>query len=329
MTRVAQRRGRLAVMGGGAVALMAAVTAVTWAAAIPGQLPGLAAIGAGNTGTEAAIGSAAGALPDRDRGVSHGSSSHDLVSEAAPAAVPIASTGNGAAALAALGDRPRVFAVASRPDGAVVYLNGERLPETSPVNVSLRAGERYTIRLERDGYEASGWRFTLADLSDDHFRSGQLYFPLAPAAPPTPPADEQLLTASAQTIANSDSTVDAPADDIDGGTSLRARYGGGPPPSPEEIRRIRVPGEAPAPQKLRHVDPEVPAQAATGGVVVLEIEVSSRGNVVQAKVLRGLDPVSNQAALDAVVRWKYQPTQLAGVPVHVLMTVTLPMSGSR
>jgi len=286
-------------------------------------------MGVGNTGTTAAIGSAAGSLPDRDRGVSHGSASHDLVSEAAPAAVPVASTGNASDVLAALGDRPRVFAVASRPAGATVYLNGQRLPESSPVNVSLRAGERYTIRLERDGFEASGWRFTLADLSDHHFRSGQLYFPLAPSTPPAPPAEEQLLPVSAQIIANTDPIVDTAANDTEGETVSRTSYGGGPPPSPGEIRRIRVPGEAPAPAKLRHVNPEVPAQAASGGVVVLEIEVSSRGNVVQAKVLRGLDPLSDQAALDAVVRWKYQPTQLSGVPVHVLMTVTLPMSGSR
>ena len=103
---------------------------------------------------------------------------------------------------------------------------------------------------------------------------------------------------------------------------------GGPPPSPGTVRRLRAPAQAPAPEKLRHVDPTLPAGAPLAGVVVLEIEVSARGNVVQAKVLRGLDPVSNQAALDAVVRWKYEPTAVAGTPVHVLLTVTVPISRS-
>ena len=91
---------------------------------------------------------------------------------------------------------------------------------------------------------------------------------------------------------------------------------------------MRAPAQAPTPEKLRHVDPTLPAGAALDGVVVLEIEVSARGNVVQAKVVRGLDPASNQAALDAVVRWKYEPTAVAGTPVHVLMTVTVPIRRS-
>jgi len=61
--------------------------------------------------------------------------------------------------------------------------------------------------------------------------------------------------------------------------------------------------------------------------VVLEIEVSARGNVVQARVLRGMTPAIDQAALDAVVRWEYEPPQASGdAPVHVLMTVTVPIN---
>ena len=58
-------------------------------------------------------------------------------------------------------------------------------------------------------------------------------------------------------------------------------------------------------------------------MVVLEIEISARGNVVQAKVLRSMGPEFDRAALDAVVRWKYAPPTLEGEPVHVVMTVTL------
>ena len=60
---------------------------------------------------------------------------------------------------------------------------------------------------------------------------------------------------------------------------------------------------------------------------MLEIEISARGNVVQAKLLRGLSPAADQAALEAVVRWKYEPRIVSGRPVNVIMTVTLPVNG--
>jgi protein TonB len=34
-------------------------------------------------------------------------------------------------------------------------------------------------------------------------------------------------------------------------------------------------------------------------------------------------PLLDQAALDAVVQWKYQPTLLNGVPVEAISTVTV------
>ena len=39
-------------------------------------------------------------------------------------------------------------------------------------------------------------------------------------------------------------------------------------------------------------------------------------------MLRG-QPLLNDAALDAVRRWEYTPTLLNGVPVPVIMTVTV------
>lgn len=109
------------------------------------------------------------------------------------------------------------------------------------------------------------------------------------------------------------------------GTSAAAA---GPPPTPGSVRRVRAPAQAPTPEKIHHVDPELPDELRVEGVVVLEIEVSARGNVVQAKVLRSLTPLADQAALAAVVRWKYRPTEVSGAPVHVLMTVTLPIAQS-
>jgi TonB family protein len=100
----------------------------------------------------------------------------------------------------------------------------------------------------------------------------------------------------------------------------------GRPPAPSKIRRLRAPGQIPEPRKIADAAPRLDGIEASG-VVVLEIEVSARGNVVQARVLRGMTPAIDQAALDAVVRWGYEPPQAAGnAPVHVLMTVSVPIN---
>ena len=44
--------------------------------------------------------------------------------------------------------------------------------------------------------------------------------------------------------------------------------------------------------------------------------------IANARVLRSI-PALDQAALGAVSRWRFLPTQLNGQPVGVLMTVTV------
>ena len=43
---------------------------------------------------------------------------------------------------------------------------------------------------------------------------------------------------------------------------------------------------------------------------------------MDARILRSI-PLLDQAALDAVRQWEYSPTLLNGVPVPVIMTVTV------
>ena len=45
-----------------------------------------------------------------------------------------------------------------------------------------------------------------------------------------------------------------------------------------------------------------------------------------AKVLRGVHPELDQAAVDAVEEWVYEPTVVAGSAVPLLMTVTVRFS---
>jgi periplasmic protein TonB len=46
------------------------------------------------------------------------------------------------------------------------------------------------------------------------------------------------------------------------------------------------------------------------------------GSVTQLRVVRSV-PLLDQAALDAVRRWKYTPSSIGGRPVSVLMTITI------
>lgn len=88
---------------------------------------------------------------------------------------------------------------------------------------------------------------------------------------------------------------------------------------------IRVGGDIPQPRKLKDVRPEYPAIAQSArvqGVVILECTIDPEGKVVDAKVLRSI-PLLDQAAIDAVKQWIYAPTLLNGVPVPVIMTVTV------
>jgi TonB family protein len=88
---------------------------------------------------------------------------------------------------------------------------------------------------------------------------------------------------------------------------------------------VRVGGNIAPPQKIRHVVPVYPDDALSArvaGVVILEVNIGTDGYVTGSRVLRGV-PMLNDAALDAVKQWQYEPTFLNGTPVPVIMTVTV------
>ena len=62
--------------------------------------------------------------------------------------------------------------------------------------------------------------------------------------------------------------------------------------------------------------------ARVQGVVILECMINTQGRVEGVKVLRGI-PTLDDAAIEAVKQWVYTPTLLGGVPVGVVMTVTV------
>jgi protein TonB len=97
------------------------------------------------------------------------------------------------------------------------------------------------------------------------------------------------------------------------------------PPPPPPDKPVRVGGQIKAPKKMRDsapVYPDVAKQARVEGVVILECVISPEGRVEGVKVLRG-SPLLDDAAVTAVKNWVYSPTLLNGVPVAVVMTVTV------
>lgn len=88
---------------------------------------------------------------------------------------------------------------------------------------------------------------------------------------------------------------------------------------------VRVGGHIQAPRKIRHVAPSYPdlaRRAGVTGVVILECVLDRDGLVQSVQVLSG-HPLLNEAAVGAVRQWQYRPTLLNGVPVAVVMTVTV------
>jgi TonB family protein len=97
------------------------------------------------------------------------------------------------------------------------------------------------------------------------------------------------------------------------------------PEAPPPQEAIRVGGAIREPTRLKSVAPVYPAiarQARVQGVVILECTIGPDGHVKDVRVLRSI-PLLDAAAVEAVQQWVYTPTLLNGVPVPVIMTVTV------
>lgn len=90
-------------------------------------------------------------------------------------------------------------------------------------------------------------------------------------------------------------------------------------------RRLRVGGAIKAPTKLVDVPPVYPEDAQTAGihgVVLLDIVIGEEGSVIDAQVLRSI-PELDQAAIDAVSQWQFEPTLLNGEAIEIEMNVMI------
>jgi protein TonB len=100
--------------------------------------------------------------------------------------------------------------------------------------------------------------------------------------------------------------------------------GGTLPPADTEIP-VRVGGAILPPQRIHNVFPEYPQvarDARVQGVVILEAIVERTGDVSGVKVLRSI-PLLDQAAIDAVRQWKYEPQERR---VEMVMTINFTLA---
>jgi protein TonB len=98
-----------------------------------------------------------------------------------------------------------------------------------------------------------------------------------------------------------------------------------PPAGPARPAFVRAGQGVREPKKIvdvRPVYPEIAQRARVEGSVLLEAVINERGVVERVKVLRSI-PLLDGAAVAAVQAWRYTPTTLNGVPVSVLMTITV------
>jgi TonB family protein len=80
------------------------------------------------------------------------------------------------------------------------------------------------------------------------------------------------------------------------------------------------------PKKIVNVSPIYPTaarQAGIQGTVVLEAWIGDTGEIYNVRLLQGVARSLDLAAVGAVAGWKYLPTEVGGVAVPVLMTVTV------
>jgi protein TonB len=80
-----------------------------------------------------------------------------------------------------------------------------------------------------------------------------------------------------------------------------------------------------APHLIFGPDPVYPVlarQSRVSGAVVIDAVIDARGNVVEMKTVSG-NSILALAAMEALRRWKYEPTTVGGqaVPVELLVTI--------
>jgi len=173
---------------------------------------------------------------------------------------------------------------------------------------------------------------------------------IAPPPPPPPPAASHALVRAAPRVVQPTTGFVAPievpnqvqpeesldlgveggaAGGVEGGVPggvVGGVVGGLPtslPPPPAQV--VRIGGKIAPPRIVHRVEPLYPnlaAAARLGAIVVVEAEVDVHGVVKSVKVLSG-HPLFDEAAVEAVKQWRYQPLLLNGEPTGFILSVVI------
>lgn len=90
-------------------------------------------------------------------------------------------------------------------------------------------------------------------------------------------------------------------------------------------RVARVGGADEAPILRTRVEPDFTESPGVKGVVIIETVIARDGHVCAARVLRGLTPAADVAALAAVRQWRFVPAKKLGQPVQTVFNITVPV----
>jgi periplasmic protein TonB len=97
------------------------------------------------------------------------------------------------------------------------------------------------------------------------------------------------------------------------------------PPAVKSGAPVRVGGRVRPPKTIVQVRPQYPTlarQTRVQGDVKIDAILDEQGNVIDMKVVSG-HPLLYQAALDALGKWKYEPSYLNDRPIAVELVVTI------
>lgn len=81
------------------------------------------------------------------------------------------------------------------------------------------------------------------------------------------------------------------------------------------------------PTALRKVDPKYPPELRDNhveGEVILYAVIRANGTVDSIQLIRGIDPVLDANAMQALAQWKFSPAERQGVPVDIETVVRIP-----
>ena len=91
------------------------------------------------------------------------------------------------------------------------------------------------------------------------------------------------------------------------------------------LEPVRAVGEIKPPKLIKRIEPVYPniaREAGVEGTVILEATTDINGRVANVKVLRSI-PILDQAAIDCVRQWVYEPMIIDGKPREVIFTITV------